>query len=137
MLAVNYMLDNYVRQRETTLMQRAVDNLSAEIESTAANAIDSLQRIVDNSPSLCTPTFLANVHDEMQASLHLRDVLVENGPGAQYCDAFGTQLAYPPLSDNFSIPGRAETVSVVRFNNLDMPLLKVTRLTGDGRRVSA
>ena len=46
-------------------------------------------RILADSPSLCTPTFIANVHKEMESSLYLKQVLVENADGVQYCDAFG------------------------------------------------
>jgi EAL domain-containing protein (putative c-di-GMP-specific phosphodiesterase class I) len=136
-LAVHYLFDNYVHQRETTLMQRAVDNLGGEIEDAATEAIASLQRIVDNSPSLCTPTFIANVRQQMQSSLHLRQVLVESAQGAQYCDAFGGSFAYAPLSDSLPVPGRTETVAVVKVDGLEMPLLKITQAAADGRRVSA
>ena len=41
--------------------------------------------------------------------------------GAQYCDAFGTPVAYTPLSADLAIPGHTETVSVVSSASLDMP----------------
>jgi EAL domain-containing protein (putative c-di-GMP-specific phosphodiesterase class I) len=134
---VSYFVDSYVRNRETALLQRSVDNVTAEIEATANDAIGSLRRILALSPSLCTPTFIDNVHSEMQASLHLRQVLVENADGVQYCDALGTQIISTPLTDSLGIPGHTETVAVVRLGGLDMPLLKVTQAFGAERRVSA
>ena len=135
--AVSYLLDSYVRVREVAQLQRRVDNMSAEMATSANDAIGSLRRILADSPSLCTPTFIANVHNEMQQSLHLKQVLVENADGVQYCDAFGNQVTYSPLSGNLSIPGHTETISVVKLEGLDMPLLKVTQAFGVQRKVSA
>lgn len=135
--AVNYMLDSYVRVREADQLQHRVDAMSAEIATSANDAVGSLRRILADSPSLCTPTFIANVHNEMQKSLHLKQVLVENSDGVQYCDAFGNQVTYAPLSGSLSIPGHTETVSIVKLDGLDMPLLKVTQSFGVQRRVSA
>ena len=82
-VAVDYVLDSYVRARETAQLQRSIDSVTAQIQSSAYDAIGSIRRILADSPSLCTPTFIANVHKEMQASLHLRQVLVENSDGVQ------------------------------------------------------
>ena len=57
---VEYLLDGYIRHRETTRLERAVEALGATIEQNAGDGIASLQRILANSPSLCTPTFIAN-----------------------------------------------------------------------------
>lgn len=134
--AVDYLLDNYVRQRETMVMQRAVDSLSAEIGTSADDTIAALRRILNDSPSLCTPTFITNVHTEMENSLHLKDVLVEDRPGAQFCNAFGDHRTYVPISSNLSIAGHDETVAVVKLDGLDAPLLKISAASGD-RIVSA
>jgi len=134
--AVDYLLDNYVRQRETMVMQRAVDSLSAEITTSADDTIGELQDILNDSPSLCTPTFIANVHNEMAKSLHLKNVLVEDRSGARYCDAFGERRTYTPLSGDLSIAGHSETVSVVKLDGLDAPLLKISQASGS-RVVSA
>ena len=136
-LAVNLLLDHYVRTHETEHIQRHVDNLTARIEDAANSAIGSLRRVLADSPSLCTPTFMANVHSEMESSIYLRQVLVENKDGVQYCDALGTQVAYTTILGSLPIPGHTETASVVRVEGLDMPLLKVTQSFGAERRVSA
>ncbi|MDR3470987.1 MAG: EAL domain-containing protein [Devosia sp.] len=130
------LLDHYVREHESARLQQDTDQLTARIEDAANSAVGSLRRILADSPSLCTPTFMSNVRDEMQSSLYLRQVLVENAEGLQYCDAFGKQVSYLPLSDSLSIPGHTETASVVKVDGLDVPLLKVTQTFGDQRRVS-
>lgn len=136
-LAVDYLLDNYVRVRERAQLQRSIDGIAARIQTSAYDAIAALRRILADSPSLCTPTFLANVHEQMEGSLFLRQVLVENADGVQYCDAFGTTVSYSPMSEALSVPGHTESVTVVRLGTLDMPVLKVTQSFGSTRRVSA
>ncbi|HTJ59051.1 MAG TPA: EAL domain-containing protein [Devosiaceae bacterium] len=136
LLTVNYLFDSYVRQDRAAQMQRAADYLTAEIGSGTDDAIRALENIVAESPSLCTPTFLANVHRAMTTSLHVRQVVVENRFGDQFCDAYGGQVRYSALSDDLSIAGHSETVAVVKIAGLNMPLLKVTELSGE-RLVSA
>jgi EAL domain-containing protein (putative c-di-GMP-specific phosphodiesterase class I) len=136
LLAVGYMLDSYIRQREATMLQHAVDNIGAEIEGSANEEVGALRRILQNSPSLCTPTFVANVRSEMQVGLHLKQALVENASGVQYCDALGTQVSYTPLSDTLPIAGHSETATIVKFDGLDMPLLEISQAVGAERRVS-
>ena len=136
-MAVDYLLDNYVRVRERAQLQQSVDGLAERIQTTAYGAISSLRRILADSPSLCTPTFISNVHKQMEQSLYLKQVLVENADGVQYCDAFGRQVTYSPLSDKLSIPGHTESVQVVKLGELDMPVLKLTQAFGPLRTVSA
>jgi EAL domain-containing protein (putative c-di-GMP-specific phosphodiesterase class I) len=135
--AVDYLLDSYVRVRETSQLQQSLDSITAQIQTNAYEAIGSLRRILADSPSLCTPTFIANVHMQMQDSLYLKQVLVENADGVQYCDAFGKQMSYSQLSDNLSIPGHPETITVVTLPGLVTPVLKVTQTFGTTRKVSA
>lgn len=136
-LGAGYVVDGYARMRMTTSLQRAVDAVGADIEANADEAIASLQKVLAESPSLCTPTFVANVHKAIQSSLHLKDIVVENAAGMQYCDGFGSLVGYLPLSADLAIPGHPETVSVVRLSGLDLPVLKITQGYGAERRVSA
>ena len=101
-LGVDYLLDSYVRMKERAQLQQTVDAVTERIQATAQDAIGSLRSILASSPSLCTPTFIANVHKQMESSLYLKQVLVENADGVQYCDAFGKQVSYSPLSENLS-----------------------------------
>lgn len=136
-LAVDYLLDSYVRVRERAQLQQTVDAATASVQAVAAEAIGALRRVLADSPSLCTPTFIANVHRQMEQSLYLKQVLVENADGVQYCDAFGRQVRYGRLSEELSIPGSTEKLSVVTLGELGTPVLKLTQAFGASRLVSA
>jgi len=136
-IAVDHVLDSYVRVQETKDRQRFVGNLTREVEIGINSALHSLEHVVALSPSLCTPTFIDNVQREMVNSLNLKQVLVENADGVQYCEAFGHDLQFSPLSDSLPIPGRSETVTVVKLGALAGPALKITQALSDKRQVSA
>ncbi|RUT32830.1 EAL domain-containing protein [Arsenicitalea aurantiaca] len=136
-VAVDYLLDNYVRVRERAVIQQRVDTFAERISDSANAAVGSLRRILSQSPSLCTPTFLSNVHAEMGASLSLRQVLVENSDGVQFCDALGREVDYVALSQDLGLPRQTERLAVVQMNGLDMPVLKVTQGFGNNRTVAA
>ncbi len=136
-IAVDYLLDGYVREREKTTTQQYVAAASSQIEISVGDAVAALRRIVADSPSLCTPTFVANVQHEIESSLNLRQVIVENADGVQYCDAVGRTVDYSPISESLPIPGQVETLTVVQLGGMDMPALKITQAFGETRRVSA
>lgn len=136
-IAVDYLLDAYVRVRQKDVMQQSVSVLTSRIEMSANDAIAALRRIAAESPSLCTPTFVSNVQSEIESSPTLKQVLVENADGVQYCDAFGRTVAYSPLSASVPVPGHSETITVVKLANMDMPALKITLTYGETRRISA
>ncbi len=136
-MGVDWLLDNYVRVRERVQLQSSLEAISDRIETGAYDAIASLRTVLADSPSLCTPTFVSNVHKEMQRSLYLKQVVVENADGVQYCDAFGTQVAYSPLSQSLAIPGHTETMAVGTLAGLPTPVLKITQAFGTTRLVSA
>jgi EAL domain-containing protein (putative c-di-GMP-specific phosphodiesterase class I) len=135
-MAVDYLLDSYVRVRERAQLQQAVDGATGSIQTMVHDAIGSLRRILAESPSLCTPTFIANVHKQMEQSLYIKQVLVENADGVQYCDAVGRQVSYSRLSEDLSIPGSTETIAVVKLGELAMPVLKITQSFGTSRLAS-
>jgi len=136
-MAVDFVLDSYVRVRERALLQQSADAVATRVQATAYEAIASLRRILADSPSLCTPSFIANVHRQMEQSLYLKQVLVENADGVQYCDALGKDVKYSPLSHPLSVPNQTETIEVAKYADLRMPALKVTQAFGSTRKVSA
>lgn len=136
-VAVDYLLDAYVRVKEKEVSQQSVSAVTSQIEIGAEDAIAALRRILTNSPSLCTPTFIANVQQEIESNLTLKQVLVENADGVQYCDAFGRMVNYSPVSASLPIPGHTETMTVVKLGDMVMPVLKLTQVFGATRRVSA
>ena len=136
-MGVDFLLDGYVRVRESAALQRSVDEVARKVQTSAYDGIAALRRILADSPSLCTPTFIANVHQQMEQSLHLRQVLVENADGVQYCDALGRPQAVTTLAKPLSVPGHTETLMVARLGGLSMPVLQVTQTFGTNRKVSA
>jgi EAL domain-containing protein (putative c-di-GMP-specific phosphodiesterase class I) len=135
-VAVDYVLDNYVRGREAGLARQQLSALSSQIASNASDAMNSMRTVLADSPSLCTPTFVANAQHAIETSISLKQLLVENGDGVQYCDAFGRKVEYSPVSETLPIPGRTETLTVVRFGEMSVPVLKITQLFGGTRQVS-
>ncbi|MBS3848404.1 EAL domain-containing protein [Devosia sp. J2-20] len=136
-VAVDYLLDAYVRVRERDNAFQYVGTITSQIAVGSHDAIASLRTILADSPSLCTPTFVANVQVAIENSLNMKQVLVENADGVQYCDAFGRNVSFSPLSKALPVPGRTETITLVQFGEMDMPALKITQSFGELRRVSA
>ncbi|MDB5613364.1 MAG: hypothetical protein JWQ22_1017, partial [Devosia sp.] len=75
-IAVDYLLDSYVRVREKINTEQYVQSVSSQIEVGVTDAIAAVGRILAESPSLCTPTFIANVQREIESSLNMKQVLV-------------------------------------------------------------
>ncbi|WP_425033328.1 EAL domain-containing protein [Pelagibacterium sp.] len=136
-VAVDHVIDGYVKARETTALQTTVDAITHDSQLTVQEGIQSLRRILANSPSLCAATFVDNVNSELGSNPFLRQVLVENNDGVQYCSAFGKAVQYRVLSENLTIPGHTETLSVIKVDGNDAPLLKITQAFGRERAVSA
>lgn len=135
-MAVDFLLDSYVRVRERAVLQGTADAVAARVQATVYDAIGSLRHILADSASLCTPGFVSSVHQQMERSLYLKQVLVENYDGVQYSDALGKQVQHAPLTKPFSIPSQTETMEVVRFADLAAPFIKVTQGFGQSRKVS-
>jgi EAL domain-containing protein (putative c-di-GMP-specific phosphodiesterase class I) len=129
-LSVDYILDGYVRIRETAVIQALVDEVTLDTEEAVYDGLKIIRTVVDQSPSLCTPTFIRNAQDAFRASTALREMLVENSDGVQYCDLFGHELSYSVVSRTLSLPGRPETLTVVQVAGYTSPALKITRLVG-------
>jgi len=135
-IAVDYLLDTYVRYREEGIAREYVGAVSSHINANVSDGVAALRKVVEASPSLCTPTFVANAQAAIEASLNLKQFLVENVDGVQYCDAYGRIVAYSPVSPPLPVPGLTETIAVVSFADMAMPALKITQNFGETRRVS-
>src|SRR5690606_22030064 len=92
--SVDYLLDAYIRHRETVALQQQVSQIGVEIKNNVADAVTALRGVVADSPSLCTPTFSQNAQRAIANSLTIKQVLIENGDGVQYCDAYGREVAH-------------------------------------------
>lgn len=136
-LSVDTGLDAYVRGKETAALQTRMDALSAEISYNANNAVSVLRKVIADSPSFCTPTFTGIAQAAIENSYNVKQILVENMDGVQYCDAFGRNVSHSPLSASQPVPGLTETITVVKFADMNMPALKISQVLGGVRRVSA
>lgn len=136
-VAVDFLLDAYVRHREKVFAQEYVNSISSQINAATVDAVAALRQVVADSPSLCTPTFVTLAQDAVERSINLKQFLVENFDGVQYCDAYGREVAFSPLSEPQPVPGLTETISVVRLGDMRMPALKITQAFGETRRISA
>lgn len=135
-LSVDYLLDAYVRYRETATLQQQVSQIGVEINNNVADAVTALRQIVADVPSLCTPTFAQYAQRTIANSLSIKQVLVENMDGVQYCDAYGREVVHSALSEALPVPGLIETITIVQFAEMGMPAIKVTQTLSGMRRVS-
>lgn len=135
-ILVDFVLDSYVRKHDHHHIQHTAQGIADQIRTNAADAAGALRRILADSPSLCTPTFTANVHRELDSRLGLRQVVVENADKVQYCDALGRPAVYSALSGPLPVAGQSETLEIVSFATLSEPLIKLTRATPFRRDVS-
>src|ERR1051325_11658201 len=71
-MAVDYMLDAYVRYRERTVALEYVQAISAQIDAGAMEGVAALRDVIAASPSLCTPTFVANAQNAIERSLTVK-----------------------------------------------------------------
>jgi len=135
--AVDYLLDTYVRDRESQRLFADLESLTNEAQGAVHSGVAAIHQILEDSPSLCAPTFIANVQKQLQANIYLKQVVVENYDGVQYCDGYGASLSYSMLSGGLTIPGNTESLSVVQFTGETLPSLKITRFVGANRIISA
>ncbi|MVS98158.1 EAL domain-containing protein [Devosia marina] len=135
-IAVDYLLDAYVQYREKAEAQWYVESISSHINSGAMDGVAALRQVIAASPSLCTATFVTNAQEAIEGGLNLKQFLVENLDGVQYCDAYGRVVNYSPLSQPLPVPGLTETMAVVKLGEMDMPALKLSQTFGETRRVS-
>jgi len=136
-VAVDYLLDAYVQYREKAYAQQFVESLSSHISSNAMDGVAALRQVIAASPSLCTPTFVTNAQTAIETSLNLKQFVVENLDGVQYCDAYGRVVEQSPLSQPLPVPGLTETVTLVKLGGMAMPAIKITQTFGETRRISA
>ena len=136
-LAVGFLLDNFVREREAALIQRSINGLAEDAQASIYEAIDVMSAAVSESNSVCTPNFLNTLRHKMQMGLYVRQVAVESVQGVPYCDAVGGMVEYEVISQELSIPGRPETLAAVLMPGAQVPMFRVTQLIDRNRRIFA
>ncbi|HHB82457.1 MAG TPA: EAL domain-containing protein [Devosia sp.] len=136
-LASGFLLDGYVRSRETPLLMRAANNISSEAQAAVYEGLKILDDVVSSTPSLCTSSFVNSLSQLMQQSIYVRQVLVENSLGVRYCEALAGNLEYEVLSEELPIPGRGESVAAVQIPGVEFPGLRVTKQLDRNKRLTA
>jgi EAL domain-containing protein (putative c-di-GMP-specific phosphodiesterase class I) len=136
-VSVDILLDAFVRGNEQRHLQSHAEATALQLNGAIADAAAALIRIVDTSPSACTPTFVENASREIERSLSLRDVVVETRDGVQYCAVRTQQLGYSRLSDPLSLPGQREVVDVVQLGRMPVPFLRVSLPFVGSRSIAA
>jgi EAL domain-containing protein (putative c-di-GMP-specific phosphodiesterase class I) len=136
-VGVDWLLDGYIRGREQGYLHQTLQVITERVQAAAYDSISALRAIVGQSPSLCAPTFAGNVRKALSTSPYLRDVQVRNPDGVLYCDAYGANATYTPLTADLSIPGATETIGVGTLGPLTTPVMKLTEPVGTERFVSA
>ena len=66
-----------MRIRETAAIQSLVDEVTLDTEEAVYDGLKAIRTVLEESPSLCTPTFVRNAQDTLRTSLAIRQVLVE------------------------------------------------------------
>jgi EAL domain-containing protein (putative c-di-GMP-specific phosphodiesterase class I) len=136
-VGVDWLLDGYIRNREQAFLHQTLQVITARAQAGAYDAISAVRSIVADSPSLCAPTFAANVRKALAQSAYVREIQVRNPDGVLYCDAYGANATYTPLTADLTIPGAAETIGVGTLGPLTTPVMKLTEAVGTERLVSA
>lgn len=134
---VDQVLDSWVYGHEAARLHVTLDEVTAEAQRAVHEGISIARAVVAESPSLCTPTFLGNVHRALVRAAYVRQVTVESEDGVRYCDAYGGLADYEPLTAPLSIAGRGETLAAVQLSGTDTVALKVTYTHAGGRRISS
>ena len=136
-IAVGFILDVYIKNRESAVLLKSASEISSETQTAVYEAIDLMQEVLRAAPSLCTPSFLDNLYLSMQRSSFVRQVVVENRLGVRYCEALGGGAVYDTLTEDLPIPGRKETVAAIRIPGVEAPALRVTYWIDDNKSISA
>ncbi len=136
-LGVDFLLDTYIRSGSDTRYQDSVNAINQANINTIEGAINSIKSVAQASPSLCTPSFIANIQKQLIANHLLAQIIVENSDRVQYCDGFGKETKYFVLSNEIALPQSSETISIVRLENIDEPLFKISYPIIEDRIISA
>lgn len=126
---ISLLFDNFIRVGSTNLIQNSVNDISKSTQAALEEALEELEHIETTNSSVCSPVFLAEVAQHVQHSIFLRQVLVENVNGAQFCGSPNVAFEYEVVSQNLSIPDFEEQLSAVKIVGAEQAhiMLKITR----------
>jgi len=136
-ISVDYLLDAYVRLKGTQELKMEINAIVEETQLTVESASATLSALTTRSPSLCTPTFYRAAAAEMRSNYLLRQLIVNSTDGALQCALYGDRYAYTAITPTMSMPGGPQEMTVVRVDDNQFPLLKVSLKVRPGKEVSA
>ncbi|WP_169449646.1 EAL domain-containing protein [Maritalea myrionectae] len=131
------MLDEYVRMRESKELRQQVNTIINETQGSVDSALRSLTAIVSRSPSLCTPTFIDSAAEQMRSNYLLRQLVVNSTDGNVLCSAYGKGFKYSTITPTMTMPTGPQEMTIVRIQDSEQPLIKVSLKVRPGREVSA
>lgn len=134
--SVNGVFEGYVRMREVKRLQTAIDRVAGEVQEGVYDGLKAIGDVTGSGTSLCTPTFNAGLLQHVKSAMTLRDMLVENTDGVQYCNAYGDDVTYHNLTAELALPGQSETIAVAELDGAALPVVRISRKV-DGKILSA
>lgn len=135
-MAVDLLLDVYVRGRERADLQLRTEAVASRLQLATYDALGDIRQLIANGPSLCSPSFVDEAKSLIEQGGALRQVLVENVNGVQFCDALGRAMQVRPVSEPMALPGRSETLRLVSIGPNNVQMLQIALMFGVGRRLS-
>lgn len=135
-VAVDFLLDIYVQGRERVDLQLRTETVASRMQASAYEALGDIRQLISDGPSLCSPAFVDKARLLIEQGTAIRQVLVENTNGVQFCDALQRTMSFRPLSQELAIPGRNEKLQLVAVGASNLPMLQVSLMFGAGRKLS-
>ena len=137
LLVANSLLNSYLHRHVSEKFHASSEAVLYQNQLAVSSSVTSLEKVLKNSPSLCTTTFQKNVQNQLQVNENLIQIVVENKDGVQYCNGHAGVIKYSFLSEILPIPNQLETISIVQLENHDRASYKITKAIGSNRTISA
>lgn len=136
-LGVDYLLDSYIKNNALSRFQDSVNTITSRNQNAVRSAIVAMNRVVKESPSLCTPTFVSNVQKQLLAKQQLAQIIVENKDKVQYCNGYNSVTEYILTSAELPIHDSTETIAIAKVSGSDIPMIRVSSQVGQNKIISA
>ncbi len=136
-IGVDYFLDKYIKNEAVSRYQESVNTITSRNQSAVSSAIIAMKKVISQSPSLCTPTFVSNVQKQLLANQQLAQIIVENKDRVQYCNGYNSVTEYILTSAELPILDGAETIAIAQVFGTDIPMLRISSQIGQNKIISA
>ena len=129
-MGIDWLISSYVRGKEEIQLSTQLGSITDRIDASALEAMNTLDHLVADSASLCTPTFLASARSAIETGLYVKNVSVTSGDGVEYCDALGADQHFAPVTETLSVPGKSQALTVGRLADGSAPVLRFSQVVG-------